>query len=113
MLKFRARLTPAEEAIWIYSDAIGSLSMFFALIEQGQLDPDTISRWTGLNDDNRVDIYEGDTIIFDDTDIGGEIVEGEVIFNTDPCLGEMAWGLWTPTGYMRTAFLGSMKVKNI
>lgn len=72
--------------------------------------PDIIMHYMGLDDDTGTEIYEADIIEFDDSEIGGKKVVGEVVFNTDQCLGGLEWGLWTVRGYMQTDFLGKLKV---
>lgn len=58
------------------------------------------------------DIYEGDIIELDSTEIGGKKVIGEVAFNNDPTLSRLEWGLWViPSGgYMATDFTGRIKI---
>jgi len=71
---------------------------------------------------NDQDIYEGDVIEIDSTEIGGNKVIGEVAFNTDPTLSYLGWGLWIiedmarykelghHSGWMNTDFMGRIKI---
>lgn len=62
------------------------------------------SQWKGK------DIYEGDVVQFDNTEIGGEKYLGEVVWNDDQTLGNLSWGLWTVKGYLHTDFLGYLEI---
>lgn len=67
-------------------------------------------QFIGIMDCNKRKVYSGDRVIFDNSDIGGERVEGEVIWCDDQTLGCLGWGLWTDKGYMHTDFLGHIEV---
>lgn len=68
-------------------------------------------QYTGLKDKNGVEIYEGDRIIFDNSDIGGQRYEGIVEWNSDQSLDNLCWGLWIPNkGWLHCDFLGELEV---
>ena len=70
-----------------------------------------IQQYTGLKDKNEVEIYEGDRIIFDNSDIGGQRHEGVVEWNSDQSLDNLCWGLWIPNkGWLHCDFLGDLEV---
>lgn len=75
-----------------------------------------VQQYTGLKDKNDVEIYEGDIIIFDNSDIGGQRYKGIVEWNTDPTLDGLCFGLFIPpkfegkSGWLSCDFLGDLEV---
>ncbi len=75
-----------------------------------------LQQYTGLKDRNGVEIYEGDKIIFDNSDIGGQRYKGIVEWNTDPTLDGLCFGLFIPpkfegkSGWLSCDFLGELEV---
>ena len=76
-----------------------------------------IQQWIGLLDCNRIHIYEGDIIVFDDSEIGGSRCVGEVVWCDDLCLDKLSFGLIALDektndclGYLPCSFLGSIEI---
>lgn len=60
---------------------------------------------------HEIDLYEGDIIELDSTEIGGKKYIGEIAFNDDPTLSNLGWGLWVISGgYLTTDFMGRIKL---
>ena len=117
MLKFRALGVDGQ---WKYGSMVAprakdrdhtfSPQRFFQYLREGQMNLDTLGEYIGIKDKNGKDVYESDIIIFDNSQIGGKRITGEVIFNTDQTLSNLEWGIWTKDGYHPTDFLGEIEI---
>lgn len=71
---------------------------------------ESVGRFIGTKDIYRKEVYQGDIIEFDNSDIGGEKYFGEVQWNQDPTLDQLCFGLWTKKGWLKTNFLGEILI---
>ncbi len=118
-IKFRAKALDGRGWVYGYYLEMFDAACIVTLIEPIcypdnfiEVDPKTRGEWTGLHETEgtKRSVYEGDYIIFDDSEIGGQRVKGEVLFNTDQSLGPIGWGLETCRGYRNTDFLGHITI---
>ena len=115
-LKFRA-WDKAQNKMYtgVGFDSIDSFPRRLYAVEVGPLpficfEDVEIMQFTGVKDEYKVDVYEKDIIIFDNSDIGGSKYTGTIVWCNDPTLDSLGWGLWTSKGYLRTDFLGRIKI---
>jgi uncharacterized phage protein (TIGR01671 family) len=108
--KFRYHLLVSQNKVFdIYNDYGGMFTS--GLVKEDVSDHVVIQQYTGLKDKNGKEIYEGDRIIFDNSDIGGQRYEGIVEWNSDQLLDNLCWGLWIPNkGWLHCDFLGDLEV---
>ncbi len=90
------------------------------ILSQVQVDPSTVGQYIGLNDTQGEPVFQGDIIIFDNTNIGGGVTKGEVIWNEDLTLVGLGWHLWVietninncHAGFMGMDWLGKITIES-
>ena len=111
MRKTKFRIWDKKNKAWEKEHSCYGIGLDGTIHRHFDNDDIIIQQYTGLKDKNGVEIYEGDRIIFDNSDIGGQRYEGIVEWNSDQSLDNLCWGLWIPNkGWLHCDFLGELEV---